>query len=207
MASVSPSACPTDRHGRARWASGSHGLYRGVAATPPGAWGEGGGGVAGGGVPVRWWHCSGSLRDDSKAEKSLLSLKEKNKKLEEGGPVYSPAVDAAPLRRSLGQRVADEIRHYYHGFRLLWIDTTIAGRMLWRVLNGHGLSRRERRQVSPAAFARPHRHGNRHGHTQAFPQLLNEAQACPFLAVRGNKSLVNRARLMRPSAVADNLSW
>ncbi|KAK5917104.1 hypothetical protein CgunFtcFv8_012022 [Champsocephalus gunnari] len=29
---------------------------------------------------------------------------------------------------------------------LLWIDTTIAGRMLWQVLNGHPLSRRERRQ-------------------------------------------------------------
>ncbi|XP_055011976.1 LOW QUALITY PROTEIN: mitochondrial proton/calcium exchanger protein [Boleophthalmus pectinirostris] len=40
----------------------------------------------------------------------------------------------------------DEIKHYYHGFRLLWVDTTIAGRMLWRVLNGHPLSRRERRQ-------------------------------------------------------------
>lgn len=79
-------------------------------------------------------------------EKSLRSLKDK-KKLEEGGPVYSPSQDAVPVRRTLRQRVVDEIKHYYHGFRLLWIDTTIAGRMLWRVLNGHALSRRERRQV------------------------------------------------------------
>lgn len=80
-------------------------------------------------------------------EKSLRSLKDKKKKLEEGGPVYSPSQDAEPVRRTLRQRVIDEIKHYYHGFRLLWIDTTIAGRMLWRVLNGHALSRRERRQV------------------------------------------------------------
>uniref|UniRef100_A0AAR2J606 Letm1 RBD domain-containing protein n=1 Tax=Pygocentrus nattereri TaxID=42514 RepID=A0AAR2J606_PYGNA len=79
-------------------------------------------------------------------ERSLRSLKDRNKKLEEGGPVYSPTVDAEPVRRTLRQRVVDEIKHYYHGFRLLWIDTTIAGRMLWRVLNGHALSRRERRQ-------------------------------------------------------------
>uniref|UniRef100_A0A8D0ABR0 Mitochondrial proton/calcium exchanger protein n=1 Tax=Sander lucioperca TaxID=283035 RepID=A0A8D0ABR0_SANLU len=83
--------------------------------------------------------------DDSKVEKSLRSLKDKKKKLEEGGPVYSPTLDA-PVRRTLRQWVVDEVKHYYHGFRLLWIDTTIAGRMLWRVLNGHPLSRRERRQ-------------------------------------------------------------
>ncbi|CAN9502625.1 unnamed protein product [Ophioblennius macclurei] len=94
---------------------------------------------------VRWIHASGRRWDDSKVEKSLRSLKDK-KKLEEGGPIYSPALDAEPVRRTLRQRVLDEVKHYYHGFRLLWIDTTIAGRMLWRVLNGHPLSRRERRQ-------------------------------------------------------------
>ncbi|XP_061650974.1 mitochondrial proton/calcium exchanger protein isoform X4 [Phyllopteryx taeniolatus] len=94
---------------------------------------------------VRQIHVSPARRDDSKVEKSLRSLKDK-KKLEEGGPVYSPALDAEPVRRTLRQRVVDEIKHYYHGFRLLFVDTGIAGRMLWRVLNGHGLSRRERRQ-------------------------------------------------------------
>lgn len=98
-------------------------------------------------APVRWVHTTGRLHDDSKVERSLRSLKDRNKKLEEGGPIYSPTVDAEPVRRTIRQRVVDEIKHYYHGFRLLWIDTTIAGRMLWRVLNGHGLSRRERRQV------------------------------------------------------------
>ncbi|MCI4376560.1 hypothetical protein PGIGA_G00189750 [Pangasianodon gigas] len=97
-------------------------------------------------TPVRWVHTSSCLHDDSKVERSLRSLKDRNKKLEEGGPIYSPTVDVEPVRRTLGQRVIDEVKHYYHGFRLLWIDTAITGRMLWRVLNGQTLSRRERRQ-------------------------------------------------------------
>ncbi|NXA31380.1 LETM1 protein, partial [Eudromia elegans] len=96
-------------------------------------------------VPVRWWHSSRPLQDDSMVEKSLKSLKDKNKKLEEGGPVYSPT-EVEVVKKSLGQRVVDELKHYYHGFRLLWIDTKIAARMLWRILHGHTLSRRERRQ-------------------------------------------------------------
>ncbi|XP_062963613.1 mitochondrial proton/calcium exchanger protein [Cynocephalus volans] len=96
-------------------------------------------------LPVRGWHSSPSLGEDSVVEKSLKSLKDKNKKLEEGGPVYSPPVEVA-VKKSIGQKVLDELKHYYHGFRLLWIDTKIAARMLWRILNGHTLTRRERRQ-------------------------------------------------------------
>ncbi|TNN61074.1 LETM1 and EF-hand domain-containing protein 1, mitochondrial [Liparis tanakae] len=130
---------------------------------------------------VRWIHTSRRRWDDSKVEKSLRSLKDQKKKLEEGGPVYSPASDLKPVRRTVKQWVVDEVKHYYHGFRLLWIDTTIAGRMLWRVLNGHALSRRERRQPDAGAGApvtgkrsrsgqdtlkpRPHRTGL-HGHDE-----------------------------------------
>ncbi|KAM6361496.1 mitochondrial proton/calcium exchanger protein isoform 2-T2 [Alca torda] len=96
-------------------------------------------------LPVRWWHSSHPLRDDSIVEKSLKSLKDKTKKLEEGGPVYSPT-EVEVVKKSLGQRIVDELKHYYHGFRLLWIDTKIAARMLWRILHGNTLSRRERRQ-------------------------------------------------------------
>uniref|UniRef100_A0A8C2KAF8 Leucine zipper-EF-hand containing transmembrane protein 2 n=1 Tax=Cyprinus carpio TaxID=7962 RepID=A0A8C2KAF8_CYPCA len=56
-----------------------------------------------------------------------------------------PAPPAVP-RKSVGQRVLDEIKHYYHGFRLLGIDTKIAGRMVWRLLHGQQLTRRERRR-------------------------------------------------------------
>ncbi|KAM5338525.1 mitochondrial proton/calcium exchanger protein isoform 2-T2 [Glossophaga mutica] len=114
---------------RVQWALGSEGL---LGPTPQF-------------LPARCWHSSPRRGDDSVVEKSLKSLKDKNKKLEEGGPVYSPPAEVA-VKKSLGQRVLDELRHYYHGFRLLWIDTKIAARMLWRILNGHTLTRRERRQ-------------------------------------------------------------
>lgn len=96
-------------------------------------------------LEARGWHSSRPLAEDSVVEKSLKSLKDKNKKLEEGGPVYSPPAQALQ-RKSIGQKVLDELKHYYHGFRLLWIDTKIAARTLWRILNGHTLTRRERRQ-------------------------------------------------------------
>lgn len=50
-------------------------------------------------------------------------------------------------KKSLGQRVLDELKHYYHGFRLLGIDTNVAGRMVWRLLHGQQLTRRDRRRV------------------------------------------------------------
>lgn len=51
-------------------------------------------------------------------------------------------------KRSLRQRVVDELKHYYNGFHLLWIDTKVAARMVWRLLHGQVLTRRERRRVS-----------------------------------------------------------
>ncbi|XP_063780876.1 mitochondrial proton/calcium exchanger protein isoform X2 [Pseudophryne corroboree] len=97
-------------------------------------------------LSVRGLHSSSPRYDDSVVEKSLKSLKDKNKKLEEGGPVYSPNTEMETVKKSIGQRVMDELKHYYHGFRLLWTDTIIGARMLWRILNGAALSRRERRQ-------------------------------------------------------------
>ncbi|XP_018414226.1 PREDICTED: LETM1 and EF-hand domain-containing protein 1, mitochondrial [Nanorana parkeri] len=97
-------------------------------------------------LSVRSLHSSKPLFDDSVVEKSLKSLKDKNKKLEEGGPVYSPTTEVETVKKSIGQKVMDELKHYYHGFRLLWIDTKIAARMIWQILNGAILSRRERRQ-------------------------------------------------------------
>lgn len=63
-----------------------------------------------------------------------------------------PEPTKAVVRKSLGQRVLDELKHYYHGFRLLGIDTKIAGRMVWRLLHGQQLTRRERRRVRLGEF-------------------------------------------------------
>lgn len=58
-----------------------------------------------------------------------------------------PAQAKAVVRKSLYLRLVDELKHYYNGFRLLGIDTDIAGRMVWRLLHGQVLTRRERRRV------------------------------------------------------------
>ncbi|KAH8297390.1 hypothetical protein KR044_011207 [Drosophila immigrans] len=53
----------------------------------------------------------------------------------------------AKPKKPLQQRIWDEIVHYYHGFRLLFIDTAISSKLLWRVLNGKTLTRRENKQL------------------------------------------------------------
>ena len=50
-------------------------------------------------------------------------------------------------KRSYRQIIMDELKYYYNGFYLLWIDTKVAARMVWRLLHGQVLTRRERRRV------------------------------------------------------------
>uniref|UniRef100_A0A673T592 Leucine zipper and EF-hand containing transmembrane protein 2 n=2 Tax=Suricata suricatta TaxID=37032 RepID=A0A673T592_SURSU len=49
-------------------------------------------------------------------------------------------------KRSYRQKIMDELKYYYNGFYLLWIDTKVAARMVWRLLHGQVLTRRERRR-------------------------------------------------------------
>ncbi|KAL0979247.1 hypothetical protein UPYG_G00182750 [Umbra pygmaea] len=66
-------------------------------------------------------------------------------------PAPSAPTAVAPMgqvvKKSIGQKILDELKHYYNGFRLLGIDVKIAGRMVWRLLHGQLLSRRERRRL------------------------------------------------------------
>lgn len=50
-------------------------------------------------------------------------------------------------KRSLLKRIWDEMVHYYHGFRLLFIDIRVSSRLVYRVLNGDSLTRREHKQL------------------------------------------------------------
>uniref|UniRef100_A0A1A9WBX2 Mitochondrial proton/calcium exchanger protein n=1 Tax=Glossina brevipalpis TaxID=37001 RepID=A0A1A9WBX2_9MUSC len=61
------------------------------------------------------------------------------KKLNE--PTSKPMVVKKPLK----DRIWEELVHYYHGFRLLVIDINICRKLLWRILNGKTLNRRENR--------------------------------------------------------------
>lgn len=85
------------------------------------------------------------LKPSSQVEVTVKDLKEKAKAA--GSPVVTDKTLEVVERKSLAVRVKEEILHYYHGFRLLFIDTKICCRYIWRLVNGEKLSRREHRQV------------------------------------------------------------
>ena len=98
----------------------------------------------------------GSFKEESKAELTVKALKDEVKQKTESKTVASDTekseVDSSltpvvPVKKSIKQRVVDEMKHYYHGFRLLFIDVKVCCRMLWHVLHGKSLTRRERRQL------------------------------------------------------------
>ncbi|XP_017868257.1 PREDICTED: LETM1 and EF-hand domain-containing protein anon-60Da, mitochondrial [Drosophila arizonae] len=59
----------------------------------------------------------------------------------------APSKAVAKPKKPLTQRIWDELVHYYHGFRLLFIDTAISSKLVWKVLNGKTLTRRENKQL------------------------------------------------------------
>lgn len=79
------------------------------------------------------------LKPSSKVEVTVQELKKKKEE------VPTEVVPKIAVKKSLRQRVVDELVHYYHGFRLLFIDMKISAGLLWRILNGNTLSRREYR--------------------------------------------------------------
>ncbi|XP_046386717.1 mitochondrial proton/calcium exchanger protein [Ischnura elegans] len=97
---------------------------------------------------VSWFHTSRNLSDSeprkpsSKVEETVEVLKETLKKKSD-----VIAAEKVVAKKSIGQRVMDEIKHYYHGFRLLFIDIGVSWTLGWRILNGKSLSRREHRQL------------------------------------------------------------
>lgn len=58
-------------------------------------------------------------------------------------PIDPPA--AVVVKKTIPQRIWAELVHYYHGFRLLFIDINVCRKLLWRIMNGHSLTRREHR--------------------------------------------------------------
>ena len=110
---------------------------------------------------------SGGLRkDESKVEQTVNVLKNEiiTKKEEESKdgkssivPQLTPevtakvpksdAVSAEVKKKTIVQKVVAELKHYYNGFKLLFIDVNVCRKYIWRVLNGQSLTRRERRQV------------------------------------------------------------
>lgn len=57
----------------------------------------------------------------------------------------SEAVSKAVVKKSVLQRIWAELVHYYHGFRLLFIDMNVARKLVGKLLHGKSLTRREHR--------------------------------------------------------------
>ncbi|XP_028661840.1 LETM1 domain-containing protein LETM2, mitochondrial isoform X2 [Erpetoichthys calabaricus] len=62
-------------------------------------------------------------------------------------PTTSNSQEKVVVKKSWKQTIVNELKHYYNGFRQLGIDTNIAARMVWRLLHGQQLTRRERRRL------------------------------------------------------------
>ncbi|CAH1259178.1 LETM1 [Branchiostoma lanceolatum] len=88
---------------------------------------------------------------ESKVEQSVKALKEKEKQKStapEPPFITSPGKELAVPRRSLWVRFLEEVKHYYHGFRLLFLDFKVAARLFFKMWKGISLTRREYRQFT-----------------------------------------------------------
>lgn len=82
----------------------------------------------------------------SKVEDTIKNIKEQKEiKAKSEESVAKVAPKALVEKPTLWQRVKGEALHYYHGFRLLGLDMKISSKLVWRILKGHELSRREHR--------------------------------------------------------------
>uniref|UniRef100_H2YJW7 Mitochondrial proton/calcium exchanger protein n=1 Tax=Ciona savignyi TaxID=51511 RepID=H2YJW7_CIOSA len=100
-------------------------------------------------------HTSSVYRDKSKVENSLKEKKKQKTALQsetDAGKLSSTATTetSTVVKKSLWQRFVAEVKHYYHGFRLLGMDVRIASKSVWKLLNGGVMSRRERNQFRRA---------------------------------------------------------
>eukprot|EP00041_Stephanoeca_diplocostata_P028149 m.788063 g.788063 ORF g.788063 m.788063 type:complete len:823 (-) comp23312_c0_seq2:324-2792(-) len=95
---------------------------------------------------------------ESKVEKTVKQLREQ-KEAERANLNYSTLVDEAEKPKSWMQKavtrtywsalwidIKDWLQHMKDGFKLLWVDTKIASKMLYYLLQGGSLTRRERKQ-------------------------------------------------------------
>lgn len=83
----------------------------------------------------------------SKVEDTVKSIKEQKELKAKGQASVTQSTEKAVMEKkpSLWQRAKAEVVHYYHGFRLLGLDMKISAKLLWRILKGKELSRREHR--------------------------------------------------------------
>ncbi|XP_059822365.1 LETM1 domain-containing protein LETM2, mitochondrial isoform X1 [Hypanus sabinus] len=94
-------------------------------------------------VPICNFHLSGQWLEECKRS----SHKHINKPSFERPGSLSQTTEKDVVKKSWKHKVINDLKHYYNGFRLLWIDIKIATRILSRLLYGFQISRRERRRL------------------------------------------------------------
>jgi len=124
------------------------------------------------GVSYRFMHTSSMLEKQasSKVEETVIRLKEKQNEaltelsraedlekkiksvIEEEDLAVKVSIEqkksvAPPDQRTVWEKVVAEAKHYYSGFKLLFLDVKVSTKIIWKVLNGKTLSRRENRQL------------------------------------------------------------
>ncbi|KAM8886787.1 LETM1 domain-containing protein LETM2, mitochondrial isoform 2-T2 [Spinachia spinachia] len=100
---------------------------------------------------IRSLHSSGVWLQEIKQEDTKTATQDASQSLSSPSATSTsaaaPVQERAVVKKALHQKIVDELKHYYNGFRLLGIDIKIAGRMVWRLLHGQLLTRRERRRL------------------------------------------------------------
>jgi len=113
---------------------------------------------------------AGARSSSSKVEETVIRLKERaeqelaeqsqvedlekkiNSVMEEADLAVKVSVEKkaskeVQVKKSLGERVMAELKHYYSGFKLLFLDVKISSKIIWKTVHGKTLSRRENRQL------------------------------------------------------------
>ncbi|KAI8333912.1 LETM1-like protein-domain-containing protein [Chlamydoabsidia padenii] len=78
------------------------------------------------------------------ASRAVLLAKERAK--EQAAGVSSSSTVAKP-KKTMWQKVKAEAVHYWHGTKLLGLEIRISSKLIWKLLNGGHLTRREARQL------------------------------------------------------------
>ncbi|KAI6185848.1 LETM1 domain containing protein [Aphelenchoides besseyi] len=88
-----------------------------------------------------------ATHDHSKIEETLRMLKEDLTRQQEEDALKKKALATVVKKLPLKEKIVHELKHYYHGFRLLILETRLSIKYLFRLVRGDVLSRRERQQL------------------------------------------------------------
>ncbi|XP_041979843.1 mitochondrial proton/calcium exchanger protein [Aricia agestis] len=86
----------------------------------------------------QWYNEKEPLKPSSKVEATVENIKK-------GIEDQEKLPKKVEVKKSIKERIMDEVRHYYHGFRLLGIEIRISTSLALRILKGESLTRREHR--------------------------------------------------------------